>query len=84
MDINSPHIVARSVPQLRNAVLVDQDCKDYLYCGTPYLVPVLTMMWKTHWIPGPTPRIATPVSLEVASRKSIPLGERVFLKVEGG
>lgn len=83
MDINSPYIVAQSVPQLKNAVLVEQDCNDYLYCGMPYLVPVLTMMFKTHWLPGPPPKIVTPISLEVQSRVGIPDGERVFLKVEG-
>lgn len=83
MDINSPHIVARSVPQLRNALLVDKDCENYLYCGMPYLVPVLTMIWKTHWLPGPSPKIVTPVSLEVTSRENILGGERISLKVEG-
>lgn len=83
MDINSPHIVARSVPQLRNALPVDKDCEDYLYCGMPYLVPVLTMIWKTHYLPAPPPKITTPVSLAVTARENIPNGERVSLKVEG-
>lgn len=83
MDINSPHIVAQSVPQLRNAVPVDQDCKDYLYCGMPYLVPVLTMIWKTHWLHGVAPKIETPISMRVQTRIKTPDGERVFLNVEG-
>lgn len=83
MDINSPHIVARSVPQLRNAELVDQDCKDYLYCGMPYLVPVLTMIWKTHWLPGSSPKIVTPVSLQTTSRENITNGQRLSLNIGG-
>lgn len=83
MDINSPHVVAQSVPQLRNAVPVDQDCTDHLYCGMPYLVPVLTMIWKTHYLPGPTPKLVTPVFLEVVSRDKTEDGERVSLKIGG-
>ncbi|XP_018563035.1 endoplasmic reticulum metallopeptidase 1 isoform X1 [Anoplophora glabripennis] len=83
MDINSPHTVDRYVPEMTKAELVKKDCEDYLYCGLPYLVPVLTMIWKTHWVPGPSPNLQVPVKLEVLSRKSIEDGERITVKIEG-
>lgn len=83
MDINSPHTVDRYVPEIAKAELVTKDCEEYLYCGLPYLVPVLTMIWKTHWVPGPPPKLQIPVKLEVLSRKSIEEGERITVKIEG-
>ncbi|EFA07296.2 endoplasmic reticulum metallopeptidase 1 isoform X1 [Tribolium castaneum] len=83
MDINSPHTVDRHVPEMAAAELVDQDCKDYLYCGLPYLVPVLTMLWKTHWLPGPEPELRVPVSMNVVGKRSIEGGLRITLEVDG-
>lgn len=83
LDINSPHTVDRYVPEMTRAELIDKDCVNYLYCGLPYLVPVLNMIWKTHWIPGPEPELPIPVGLKVVSRMMIPQGERVTVKVEG-
>ncbi|XP_060528863.1 endoplasmic reticulum metallopeptidase 1-like [Cylas formicarius] len=82
MDVNSPHTVDRHVPLMRTAKLVREECDRYLYCGLPYLVPVLTMIWKTHWVPGPEPVILTPVSLNVKRQKT-PAGQRIFLEVHG-
>lgn len=83
LDMNSPHTVDRFVPRMRNARLTTKDCQDYLYCGLPYLVPVLNMIWKTHWIPGPAPNIPTPVSMNVLSKLMIPHGKRYTIRVEG-
>lgn len=83
LDINSPHTVDRYVPEMARAELVDKDCVHYLYCGLPYLVPVLNMIWKTHWLPGPPPELLTPVSLKVLSKMMIPQGQRVTVEVEG-
>lgn len=83
MDINSPHTVDRHVPHMKNAELVSEDCVKYLYCGLPYLVPVLNMIWKTHWLPGPPPVIVTPVKMQVIDRENIQDGERITVKVEG-
>lgn len=83
MDINSPHTVDRYVPEMTKAELVRQDCEDHLYCGLPYLVPVLTMIWKTHWVPGPSPELLVPIKLEVLSREAIGDGERITVKIEG-
>lgn len=83
MDINSPHTVDRHVPAMQNAQLVTKDCDDYLYCGLPYLVPVLTMIWKTHWLPGPPPTILTPVKMEILEKNRTGGLERVRLKIEG-
>ncbi|KAJ8969459.1 hypothetical protein NQ317_008791 [Molorchus minor] len=83
MDINSPHTVDRHVPEMVNARVVTKDCEDYLYCGLPYLVPVLTMIWRTHWLPGPAPKILIPVQSKVLSREYIPGGERITVQVEG-
>lgn len=59
-DINSPHTVDKYVPDMRKAMPVDQDCVDHLYCGMPYIVPVMNLIWKTHWLPGPMPQIQYP------------------------
>lgn len=63
MDQNSPHTVKSLVPEVEYAELVEEDCVQELYCGMPYLMPVLTFLWKTHWIPGPPPVITMPTTL---------------------
>lgn len=83
MDINSPHTVDRHVPHMKNAELVSEDCVKYLYCGLPYLVPVLNMIWKTHWLPGLPPVIVTPVKMQVIDREIIQSGEKITVKVDG-
>ncbi|KAJ8960218.1 hypothetical protein NQ318_003942 [Aromia moschata] len=83
MDVNSPHTVDRHVPEIADAELATQDCYDYLYCGLPYLVPVLTMIWKTHWLPGPAPKLLVPIKANVLSRESIHGGVRLTVQVEG-
>lgn len=83
MDMNSPRSMERHVPEFKNAILSTQDCHDHLYCGLPYLVPVLNMIWKTHWLPAPKPPIAIPLQMEVLSREKTKFGERVSFKVSG-
>lgn len=68
---------------MTKAELVDQDCTDYLYCGLPYLVPVLTMLWKTHWLPGPEPELRVPVTMNVIKKEPITDGTRVTVEVDG-
>ncbi|KAF7284418.1 hypothetical protein GWI33_022202 [Rhynchophorus ferrugineus] len=83
MDINSPHTLDNFVPVMQTAELVKKDCSDYLYCGLPYLVPVLTMIWKTHWVPGPEPTLLTPVKMNITSRTKILNGERFNFEITG-
>lgn len=83
MDPNSPHSVDRHVPDMQNAELVTKDCESYLYCGLPYLVPVLTMIWKTHWLPGPPPVILKPVTMQILNRTTTTFGEKITIKVDG-
>ncbi|KAJ8939085.1 hypothetical protein NQ314_011239 [Rhamnusium bicolor] len=68
---------------MTKAELVTQDCEDHLYCGLPYLVPVLTMIWKTHWLPGPAPKLLVPAKMQVISREKINEGERITMRIEG-
>jgi len=65
MDQNSPHSVKLLVPEVTNAELVKDDCVQHMYCGMPYLMPALSFIWKTHWIPGPAPFIQQPVTLSL-------------------
>lgn len=83
MDINSPHTVDEHVPLMKTAQLVDKDCKDHLYCGLPYLVPVLTMIWKTHWVPGPEPVLLKPVNMSLVEKTAIPDGKRFSFEISG-
>lgn len=83
MDINSPFSVERYVNEVSRAELVERDCVEHLYCGLPYLVPVLTMIWKTHWIPGPMPYLETPLRMNILSRNRTSIGETISLKAEG-
>ncbi|CAH1181734.1 unnamed protein product [Phyllotreta striolata] len=83
MDINSPHTVDRYVPDMKNAQLVTKDCQDYLYCGLPYLVPVLTMIWKTHWLPAGKPPLEIPVVTEILNRTKTNGRERLEFKIQG-
>lgn len=83
MDINSPHTVDRYVPDMTNAIPIDQDCADHLYCGLPYLVPVLSMIWKTHWVPGPKPELTHPINMKIVSREKTAIGEKLEFVIEG-
>ncbi|XP_050315595.1 endoplasmic reticulum metallopeptidase 1-like isoform X2 [Anthonomus grandis grandis] len=86
MDINSPHTVDNYVPQMKTAHLIEKDkneCADYLYCGLPYLVPVLNMIWKTHWVPGPEPKLLKPVNMTVIERKTVNGLERIEFEISG-
>ncbi|KAI4469139.1 metallopeptidase m28 family member [Holotrichia oblita] len=74
LDINSPHTVDRFVPEVATAQLIDKDCAAYLYCGLPYLVPVLSMIWKTHFIPAPPPIFEKPTVMKVLNRDKIKIG----------
>lgn len=47
-DYNSPHTVTSYVPEIANARLVGNDCERHLYCGLPYLMPVLSFIWLVY------------------------------------
>ncbi|XP_046389078.1 endoplasmic reticulum metallopeptidase 1-like [Ischnura elegans] len=76
MDHNSPDVLRNKRPDLLNgAVPVEGDCAEELYCGMPYLMPVLTFIWKTHWIPGPPISLySNDTTLELLSREFLPNG----------
>ncbi|KAK7861774.1 hypothetical protein R5R35_010791 [Gryllus longicercus] len=67
MDLNSPFSVESLVPEIKKAQLTLEDCRNELYCGLPYLIPVSTFIWRTHWLPAPPPHIGTPTTLELVS-----------------
>ncbi|XP_020289760.1 endoplasmic reticulum metallopeptidase 1-like [Pseudomyrmex gracilis] len=68
LDMNSPHSIKSTVPEVAAATPTVKDCERELYCGFPYLMPVTTFLWKTSWIPGPAPLIRVPTNLELISR----------------
>ena len=82
-DINSPHSVDRYVPEMANAELVEEDCVKYVYCGLPYLVPVMSMIWKTHFIPSPPPVLHKSVTMKILDRSRIDVGERISIELDG-
>lgn len=45
MDVNSPRMVSSLIPDMSKAKLIEKDCEEELYCGLPYIVPVMTIMW---------------------------------------
>lgn len=45
MDVNSPRMVTSLIPEMAKAELVKQECEHELYCGLPYFLPVMTIMW---------------------------------------
>lgn len=65
------------------AQLIEDDCKNHLFCGVPYLVPVLSLISKTHWIPAPMPHLAKAVKMNVIKREKINDVERIAINVEG-
>lgn len=73
----------RFVPEVASAQLVNKDCSNYLYCGLPYLVPVLSMIWKTHFLPAPPPTFDKPAIMNVMSREKINIGERIAIELTG-
>ncbi|KAK6643611.1 hypothetical protein RUM43_005121 [Polyplax serrata] len=83
-DFNSPHSVASYVPEMAHAVTMDKECDKYLYCGLPYLMPVLSFIRKTHWIPASPRRTEKPSSMTVISRTIIGENvERITLEIKG-
>nr|CAD7460312.1 unnamed protein product [Timema tahoe] len=71
LDLNSPDSVKSLVPEFARVRLVD-DCEDELYCGLPYLMPVLSFLWKTHWIPAHPPDVPIPTTLTLMSTETRP------------
>lgn len=41
-----------TVPELKGATRVDT-CDDEVYCGLPYILPVLNFLWISHWLETP-------------------------------
>ncbi|KAL0278689.1 UNVERIFIED_CONTAM: hypothetical protein PYX00_000439 [Menopon gallinae] len=83
-DCNSPHTAAPFVPELNYAKQMDKDCEKHLYCGFPYLMPVLSFIRKTHWIVTSPPKIDVDTTMKVVSRAR--LGDdivRVTLDISG-
>lgn len=68
---------------MKNAQPVDDDCKSYLLCGQPYYVPVLSFIWKTHWLPGPPPVVTIPTQMEITDRIKTPGREKISFKITG-
>lgn len=50
------------MPELKNAKLVDT-CDDEVYCGLPYILPVLNFLWISHWLD--TPAFKIPMETEI-------------------
>ncbi|XP_047115031.1 endoplasmic reticulum metallopeptidase 1-like isoform X1 [Schistocerca piceifrons] len=74
MDVNSPQSVKSIVPHIEQAKMVhtsSEECRRQLYCGFPYLLPVITFLGKTHWIPAPDPPVPIPVTLKLVSKENI-------------
>lgn len=44
MDVNSPRMVTSLIPEMSRAKHI-KNCDAELYCGLPYIVPVMTIMW---------------------------------------
>ncbi|XP_046662135.1 endoplasmic reticulum metallopeptidase 1-like [Homalodisca vitripennis] len=72
MDVNSPRSVMTLVPEMAQASLIDEECRTELYCGLPYLIPVFSIVWQTHWIPGPQPNVAIKTELTLTQRELRP------------
>ncbi|XP_065226091.1 endoplasmic reticulum metallopeptidase 1-like isoform X2 [Planococcus citri] len=68
MDVNSPRMVSGLIPDMSKAKLIEKDCEEELYCGLPYIVPVMTIMWETHWIPAPRPILPSNIELALTYR----------------
>lgn len=64
MDVNSPRMVTSLIPEMSRAKKIE-NCDDELYCGLPYIVPVMTIMWDTHWIPVGRPEVPTDIQLNL-------------------
>lgn len=83
LDINSPHTVDHLVPEMRDAILLDEDCDRFLYCGQPYLVPAKSFIWLTHWLAGPAPKIRLPVKMNITRRERVFDGEKITFHITG-
>lgn len=66
-----------------NAKLIVEDCQKYLYCGQPYLVPVQSFIWKTHWLDGPEPQITKETQVKVVERIRNGDEEKIIFKITG-
>lgn len=71
LDVNSPYTLKGIVPEFDKAVPVTKDCETYLYCGMPYFIPILSFIWKTHWIKGPEIDVPINTTFQLLSRKAV-------------
>lgn len=62
------------MPELRVAKLVDT-CDDEVYCGLPYILPVLNFLWISHWID--TPAFEIPVETTTLLNSKAMIAENV-------
>lgn len=84
LDVNSPYTLRGIVPEIDRARLVTTDCDKYLYCGMPYFIPILSFIWKTHWIEGPPIEVPINTTFQLLSRETVSQSiERLTFSVTG-
>ncbi|KAE8739131.1 hypothetical protein FOCC_FOCC015360 [Frankliniella occidentalis] len=71
LDINSPHTVRGIVPEMDRIQPVTTDCDKYLYCGMPYFIPILSFIWKTHWVEAPPISVPINTTFNILSREKL-------------
>ncbi|XP_025425478.1 endoplasmic reticulum metallopeptidase 1-like isoform X2 [Sipha flava] len=69
LDVNSPHSIKSFAPELAKARQISkEECSKELYCGLPYFIPVITFIWKTHWLDTKPMDIKIPLELNLLYR----------------
>ncbi|GLV43360.1 uncharacterized protein CBL_03903 [Carabus blaptoides fortunei] len=72
MDRNSPKSVEKFVPELKEAISIQTDCEQAVYCGLPiYISRMLTFHEDSTWIPAPPAVIHEPVTLKLMSKNKV-------------
>lgn len=58
------------MPEVRSAKLVDT-CDEEIYCGLPYILPVMNFLWVTHWMDTPAFKVPLETTTTLNSKTMI-------------
>jgi hypothetical protein len=80
LDRNSPKVLHGWVPELAKAKeITPRACEANLYCGMPVYYPAASLLRLNHWLPGPRPKLWTPLSIELAATEAPSVSVRRLL-----
>ncbi|KAF5305113.1 hypothetical protein FQA39_LY09375 [Lamprigera yunnana] len=69
MDRNSPDSIKNHVPELNNAIPIEDECSDLIFCGFPIAsTRMVSVLRESTWIPSSEAIIPNPIKLNLNSK----------------